>query len=295
MLKTINDLIILTNEHGDLLEAIFHYELKHNQLTKNEMLEKMTCQLEIMETSIKKGQNGVVSNSKLTGGAGKQLSDYLKETTTLSGDLITTAMRNAIAVNEVNAAMGIICATPTAGSAGIVPGVLFALDEHYHMSHDEKLRFLFVAGIFGMITANQASISGAEGGCQAEIGSASAMASAATVDYFSKDVNSAAEAYAMTLKNLLGLVCDPVAGLVEVPCIKRNALGASLAIAMADLALAGVKSVIPADEVIAAMAEIGKDLDIKYKETALGGLARSKTALEIEKQLNYQANRKDGR
>ena len=285
MLNTINDLIALTNEKGDLLEVIFDYELKCNQLNKEKMIEKMTKQLSVMEESILLGQKKVVSNSKLTGGAGKQLTDYLKLDTNLSGDLVTTAMANAMAVNEVNAAMGIICATPTAGSAGVVPGVLFALDKHYNLSVDDKLRFLFVAGIFGLITANNASISGAEGGCQAEIGSAAAMASAAVVDYFSKDVKMASEALAMTLKNLLGLVCDPVAGLVEVPCIKRNALGASLSIAMADLALAGVKSVIPADEVILAMAEIGKNLDDKYKETALGGLAQSKTALEIERQL----------
>ncbi len=287
MIKTINDLIQLAETTGDLLEAILVYEEKHNQLTRSEMWEKMDQQLSVMEASVQTGLAGIDSTTGLTGQAGRLMNEYSQTNQPLSGALIASAVRNAVAVNEVNAAMGIICATPTAGSAGVVPGVLMALVEHYHLSRLAQLRFLFVAGIFGLITANQASISGAAGGCQAEIGSASAMASAAVVDYFGGSTAVCAEAFAMTLKNLLGLVCDPVAGLVEVPCIKRNALGASLAITMADMALAGVKSVIPADEVILAMAEIGENLDQKYKETAQGGLAKTKTALAIEKQLQH--------
>src|SRR5699024_5353951 len=155
----------------------------------------------------------------------------------------------AMGTNEVNAAMGIICATPTAGSAGCVPGALFGVKSQLNPTRDHMIRFLFTAGAFGFVVANNAFISGAAGGCQAEVGAAGAMAAAAIVEMAGGTTQQCAEAFAMTLKNMLGLVCDPVAGLVEVPCVKRNAGGVSLAIVSADLALAGVTSRIPCDEV----------------------------------------------
>src|SRR5690606_35254227 len=177
----------------------------------------------------------------------------------------------------VNAARGGICATPTAGSAGCDPGVLFAVKEQLHPTREEMVRFLFTAGAFGFVVANNAFISGAAGGCQAEVGSAGAMASAAIVEMAGGTAQQSADAFAITLKNMLGLVCDPVAGLVEVPCVKRNALGSSQAIVSADLALAGVTSRIPADEVVGAMYRIGRSMPSALRETAEGGLAATPT------------------
>lgn len=196
-----------------------------------------------------------------------------------------TAVRNAIAVNEVNAKMGLICATPTAGSAGVVPGVLMSIRERLELSHEQQLEFLFTAGAFGLVMANNASISGAEGGCQAEVGSASAMAAAALVCAKNGTPHQAAQAVAITLKNMMGLICDPVAGLVEVPCVKRNALGSSQAFISADMALAGIESVIPPDEVVAAMYQVGRQMPSIFKETAEGGLAATPTAKRLTKEI----------
>src|SRR5699024_823184 len=190
---------------------------------------------------------------------------------------VLDAASKAMATNEVNAAMGVICATPTAGSAGCVPGVLFAVKEQLQPTREEMVRFLFTSGAFGFVVANNAMISGAAGGCQAEVGSAGAMASAAVVEMAGGTPEQSAEAFAMTLKNMLGLVCDPVAGLVEVPCVKRNAGGSSLAVVSADLALAGVTSRIPCDEVIGAMYKIGQTMPVELRETGEGGLADTPT------------------
>ena len=181
--------------------------------------------------------------------------------------------------------MGLICATPTAGSAGVAAGVLSALNDERHLTLEQQLNFLFTAGAFGLIIANKASISGAAGGCQAEIGSASAMASAALVEVCGGTPEQSAQAAAITIKNMLGLICDPVAGLVEVPCVKRNALGASQAFISADMALAGITSVIPPDEVVETMHRVGMQMPSIFKETAEGGLAASKTGKEIMERL----------
>ncbi len=187
-----------------------------------------------------------------------------------------------MATNEVNAAMGIICATPTAGSAGVVPGVLFGVEHKLKPTEEQKLAFLFTSGAFGFVVANNASISGAAGGCQAEVGSATGMAAAALVELAGGSPKQSAHAMAIALKNMLGLVCDPVAGLVEVPCVKRNAAGASLAITAADMALAGIESRIPCDEVIEAMYRIGQTLPESLRETGEGGLAATPTGRKLE-------------
>lgn len=288
MITSIKQLIQEVEKENDLFEVILQHEETEGFLSRSDMLLKMRKQLAVMESSVKQGIQGVESVTKLSGKDAQKLDEYLSAHNPLSGSFIATAVRNAIATNEVNAAMGLVCATPTAGSAGVVPGVLFALKQHFKATEDEMVRFLFVAGMFGLITANNASISGAMGGCQAEIGSASAMASAALVDFFKGDIYQVVDAFAMTLKNMLGLVCDPVAGLVEVPCVKRNALGASQAIVSADMALAGVQSRIPADEVIQAMYQIGLEMDPKYKETGDGGLAATATAKQLSTQILNQ-------
>ncbi|MGB8000850.1 MAG: L-serine ammonia-lyase, iron-sulfur-dependent, subunit alpha, partial [Anaerobacillus sp.] len=227
----------------------------------------------------------VRSHSGLTGGDAVLLQNYMKTGNSLSGHTMLDAVSKAIATNEVNAAMGTICATPTAGSAGVVPGTLFAIREKVNPTEEQMVRYLFTSGAFGFVVANNASISGAEGGCQAEVGSATGMAAAAIVELRGGTPEQSSHAFAIALKNMLGLVCDPVAGLVEVPCVKRNAMGASNALVAADMSLAGIKSRIPCDEVIDAMYKIGQTMPSALRETAQGGLAATPTGRELEAKI----------
>lgn len=285
MINSMADLIQYSKKYDSLSEAIIHFEMFNSGESYEFIWNIMHSQLEVMRKSVEQGISGVNSPTGLTGQDASRLNNYLEKTEPLSGTLIAKASRNAIATNEVNAAMGIICATPTAGSAGVLPGVLMSLVEQFNLSVEEQIRFLFVAGGIGYVIANNASISGAEGGCQAEVGSASAMSAAAIVDYMGGSVEMAVEACSMTIKNMLGLICDPVAGLVEVPCVKRNALGAAQAIVSADLALAGIRSRIPADEVIETMYQVGLEMPSKFRETGKGGLAATPTAQALEKEI----------
>ncbi|MEW6622004.1 MAG: L-serine ammonia-lyase, iron-sulfur-dependent, subunit alpha [Bacillota bacterium] len=200
-------------------------------------------------------------------------------------DRLSKVCARALAVSELNAAMGRIVAAPTAGSCGILPAVLATVGEDINSTDDEIVDALFVAAGIGIVIAERASISGAEGGCQAECGSAAAMAAGAVVYLYNGAPEQVFHGAALALKNTLGLVCDPVAGLVEVPCIKRNAILAVQALAAADLALAGVKSAIPPDEVIDAMGEIGRCMPAIYKETALGGLAATPTGIKLKERI----------
>lgn len=198
--------------------------------------------------------DGVFSPTGLTGGDAVKIKNYRENRKTLSGDLMVLGIQSAIGVNEVNAALGAICATPTAGASGT-------------------------------IVANNACISGAYGGCQAEVGSASAMAAAAAVEAAGGTPQQSSEAFSTALQNLLGLVCDPVAGLVEIPCVKRNAIGATNALAAADIALAGVKNIINADEVIEAMYRVGRQMPRELRETGLGGIAATPTGIAIKNKI----------
>jgi L-serine dehydratase len=238
-----------------------------------------------MEEAVARALEGVTSVTGLTGNDAVLMTDYIRSGKSLAGDLILDAVAKAIGTNEVNAAMGRICATPTAGSAGVVPGTLFAVKERLEMDRDAMVRYLFTSGAFGFVVANNASISGAAGGCQAEVGSATGMAAAAIVEAAGGTPEQSATAFAIALKNMLGLVCDPVAGLVEVPCVKRNAMGGANAIVAADMALAGITSRIPCDEVISAMHEIGQMMPTALKETARGGLANTPTARRLERNI----------
>jgi L-serine dehydratase len=197
------------------------------------------------------------------------------------GPVVANAVANAIAVSEVNASMGRIVACPTAGSCGIVPGAIFAIRDFLDCNEDILVRALFTAAGIGQVIAEQATVSGAVGGCQAECGTAAAMAAAAVTEMLGGTPEQSSQAMALALKNMLGLVCDPVAGLVEVPCVKRNGFAAVHALVAAHMALAGIKSVIPADEVIAAMYQIGLDIPRSLKETSEGGLAKTPTALAL--------------
>ena len=285
MFHSIEELIVQSKNYDSVAALMIATEIALTGRSREEILQLMERNLTVMEQSIIEGVAGVTSVTGLTGGDATRMNDYLLAGEFLSGKIILNAVRNAIAVNEVNAKMGLVCATPTAGSAGVVPGVLMACREPLGLTRAQQLNFLFVAGAFGLVMANNASISGAEGGCQAEIGSASAMAAAALVWAKGGSAEQSAQAVAITLKNMMGLICDPVAGLVEVPCVKRNALGSSQAFISADMALAGIKSVIPADEVIAAMYQVGRQMPAIFKETAEGGLAMTPTAQRLTKEL----------
>ncbi|MGM0142321.1 MULTISPECIES: L-serine ammonia-lyase, iron-sulfur-dependent, subunit alpha [unclassified Enterococcus] len=290
MFYTIEELVIESKNYPSVAEMMIAIEAENTGRSREQILAIMEKNLVVMEQSVAEGVAGVKSVTGLTGGDATRMNDYLAAGDFLSGETILQAVQNAIAVNEVNAKMGLICATPTAGSAGVVSGVLMAVRERLALTRAQQVDFLFTAGAFGLVIANNASISGAEGGCQAEIGSASAMAAAALVCAKGGTPHQAAQAVAITLKNMMGLICDPVAGLVEVPCVKRNALGSSHAFISADMALAGIESVIPPDEVVLAMYQVGRQMPSIFKETAEGGLAMTPTAQRLQAEI-LEANR----
>ena len=270
---------------GNVAELMIATEIELSGRSRYEIIQLMTKNLEVMKASVQKGLSKETSRSGLTGGDAKKLDDYIKKGKTLADLTILSAARNAIAVNEHNAKMGLVCATPTAGSAGCLPAVLTTAIDKLGLTETEQLQFLFTAGAFGLVIANNASISGAEGGCQAEVGSASAMAAAALTMPAGGTAQEASQAICFVIKNMLGLICDPVAGLVEVPCVKRNAMGASFAFVAADMALAGITSKIPVDEVIDAMYQVGSSLPTAFRETAEGGLAATPTGRHLAKEI----------
>lgn len=293
MFRNVAELVELAEKnHVKIAEIMIRQEIEVSGRSREDIIAQMDNNLAVMERAVERGLNGVKSHSGLTGGDAVLLQNYINSGKSLSGNLLLDAVSKAVATNEVNAAMGIICATPTAGSAGVVPGTLFAVKEKLNPTRMEMIEFLFTTAAFGFVVANNASISGAAGGCQAEVGSASGMAAAAIVEMAGGTPKQSAEAFAITLKNMLGLVCDPVAGLVEVPCVKRNAMGASNAITAADMALAGVTSRIPCDEVISAMYAIGQTMPSALRETAEGGLAATPTGRRLEEEIFGKPKRK---
>lgn len=286
MFKNAAELVFQAEERKlKLYELMIEQEIQQTGSTRVEILERMNQQFQVMKRAAAKGARGVQSYSGLTGGDGKRIHDYIQKGNFLTDQTLLSAACYAVSTNEVNASMGIICATPTAGSCGVLPAVMLAVQEKLGKSDEEIVLHLFTAGAFGYVIANNAFISGAAGGCQAEVGSASAMAAAAATELAGGTPTQAAHAMAMAMKNMLGLTCDPLAGLVEVPCIKRNAAGASNALLAADLALAGVESKVPWDEVIGAMYQIGLAMPVSLRETALGGLAATETGKEWKKRL----------
>lgn len=276
-----------TSKNLPISELVIQAECKDMNVSRNDVWRKMKHNLDTMRLAVSRGAHGigVYSKTGLTGGDAVKIKDYRKSRKTLSGDMIMSAVQSAIATNEVNAAMGVVCATPTAGSSGTLPGVLFTLEKRLELDEEQLVRFLFTAGGFGMVIANNACIAGATGGCQAEVGSASGMGAAAAVEVAGGTPKQSANAMAIAISNLLGLVCDPIAGLVEVPCINRNAIGASNALISADMALAGCESMIPADEVISAMDKVGKNMPESLRETGIGGLAGTPTGQEIRMRI----------
>ena len=258
------------------------------EITENVLMQRMQEYLDVMRGAIDYGLTGVRSTSGLAGGDGLRLKNWhstAQNKNSILGPLTAKAAAYALAANEANAAMGRICAAPTAGSSGVLPAVLFSISEERGSTQEALALALISGGAIGMVIASRASLSGAEGGCQAECGSAAAMAAGAAVDLLGGTPQQVGNAVALALKNLLGLVCDPVAGLVEVPCVKRNAGATMIALLAADMALAGIKSVIPVDEVIDAMAAIGRSMPDALRETGRGGLAATPTGLECAERI----------
>ncbi|WP_214308012.1 L-serine ammonia-lyase, iron-sulfur-dependent, subunit alpha [Staphylococcus aureus] len=262
-------------------------EMELSGKSRDEVRAQMKQNLDVMRDAVIKGTtgDGVESVTGYAGHDAAKLRDYNETHHALSGYEMIDAVKGAIATNEVNAAMGIICATPTAGSSGTIPGALFKLEKTHDLTEEQMIDFLFTSALFGRVVANNASVAGATGGCQAEVGSASAMAAAAAVAIFGGSPEASGHAMALAISNLLGLVCDPVAGLVEIPCVMRNAIGSGNALISADLALAGIESRIPVDEVIEAMDKVGRNLPASLRETGLGGLAGTPTGEAIKRKI----------
>ena len=290
---TINELVETAKENGiSVGEAVLKDQAAQMEQTEEHLLAQMEESLQVMEKAVESGMDpGLRSTSGLTGGDAWKMMKYGK-TGGMTGSFMTGAMARALAVSEYNAAMGKIVAAPTAGSCGIMPGCLVSVMKERGIAREKILRGMFTAAGFGMVIAKRASVSGAQGGCQAECGSAAAMTAAALTEIMGGTPQQAAAACAIALKNQLGLVCDPVAGLVEIPCIKRNVAGIMIAFSSADMALAGITSRIPADEVVDAMKEVGDSLPCALKETAQGGLANTPTARRMRESVFGTQNAK---
>ncbi|GAB6088003.1 L-serine ammonia-lyase, iron-sulfur-dependent, subunit alpha [Alkaliphilus crotonatoxidans] len=261
-------------------------EMEATGLTADEILEKMRVSLEIMKNAVKMGlEEEIKSVSGLIGGDAKKIYNRHGREKSVCGSLMSRAISRSMAVLEVNAAMGKIVAAPTAGSSGILPGTLITIVEEFNLSEEALLNGIITASAIGFIISKNATVAGAEGGCQAETGSAAAMAAGAIVEMMGGTPEEALHAAAIALKNVLGLVCDPIAGLVEAPCEKRNGIGAANALISAEMALAGVKSIIPFDEVVESMYRVGRCLPFELRESALGGLAATPTGQKIKKEI----------
>ena len=274
-----------TNE-CPISEIMLIREETFTERTRKDIINQMGKTWQIMKESAHSSvENPKHSIGGLIGGEAKLLSEHLSSGKSICKDPLSRAITYSMSILETSASMGLIVAAPTAGSAGIVPGLLLALQETYDFSDNDIIRVLFNAGAVGCLAMRNATVAGAVGGCQAEVGAASAMAAAALTQLRGGTPAMCANACAMALSNLMGLVCDPVAGLVEVPCVHRNVVGAVNALSCADMALAGIECRIPADEVIDAMAEVGATMDDSLRETGAGGLAATPTGKAIAARL----------
>ena len=274
--------------HCTISEVVLEYEMESTEKSRVELLEQMLGNWRVMKNSV---LEGMAKQEATMGGLVKGSASIVEAASAakrISEDRLSKTVLRALAVAELNASMGLIVAAPTAGSCGILPAVLVTAQEEKNYPDDKIVMSLFTAAGIGLVLAKNASIAGAEGGCQAECGSAASMAAGALTELAGGTVNQVAEAVALSLKNVLGLTCDPVGGLVEVPCIKRNSFLAVNAIVASDLALAGIRSVIPVDEVIGAMKETGELMPLALKETAQGGLAATPTGKVIGKKLQEE-------
>ena len=286
-IPSIDYLLDETAKNGQSIWQVVLREEQADSGDSQEMiLERALHTYEVMKNAAMSGiASDMKSVSGLTGGDAATYYNYLRNHKSLLGSMESKAVAYALGTSGYNAAMGVVVACPTAGAAGIVPGVLIAAQEEYGFSDREAVYGLLTASAIGGVVATRATISGAAGGCQAECGTAAAMAAAALVEVMGGSARQCVDAAALALKNCLGLACDPVAGLVEVPCVKRNGVYAVMAISAADMALAGIRSFIPLDEVIDAMYQIGCSMPSCIRETAEGGLAATPTGVAARRRL----------
>ncbi len=277
-------LTICRVEQIPISEAAIYAELDREEMDRQGIMDEMRKNLQVMRESIREGlEEQQVSITGLMGEDADKLMAFSE--TAIMGPELSRIVAASMAVTEVNASMGRIVAAPTAGASGILPGVLIEYGDTHDLSEKQLIRGLCNAGAIGLIIAHNASIAGASGGCQAETGTAAAMAASALTELRGGTPEMCLHAAAIALKNVMGLVCDPVAGLVECPCIKRNAIGAANAVLCSDMAMAGIESVIPFDEVVTAMRNVGRMMNPDLRETARGGLAATPTALKITEKI----------
>lgn len=272
-------------ENKELWEVICEEDTIECRISFDECFEKMKAMYRSMKETDIRYEGSLKSASGMVGGDGEKMHHYNRNRNNICSDYTSLVMEKALKTAESNACMKRIVAAPTAGSCGVIPAILISYEECFHEEEDRLVRALFVCAGIGMIIAENASIAGASGGCQAEIGTAAAMASGGLVYLMGGNNEQIASAVAITLKSMLGLVCDPVCGLVEVPCIKRNVSGCMIAISSSQMAMAGIKSVIPTDEVIDAMRRVGDQMPECLRETAKGGLATTETAINISNKI----------
>ena len=276
------------SENQDICDVIIHSDCVDRGVTKEASFEKMRA----LYAAIRRAKAGydpqLRSASGMVGGDGAKMRAYVQSGKTICGDYIGQVIAQALEMGESNACMKCIVAAPTAGSCGVLPAVLLPYQEREKLNDDTMVRAMYVAGAIGQVVAAKASIAGAAGGCQAEIGTASAMGAAALCYLGGGDAQAVCHAAAIAIKSMLGLVCDPIAGLVEVPCVKRNAAGAMIAMSSADMALAGIRSAVPPDEVILAMREVGDKMDVSLKETGVGGVAGTPFGQKIAEEMGIQ-------
>ena len=275
----------MAEEGKPFWEIVLETDMEERQVTRNQSMAKMLTMWQAMSDAADSYTGRRRSVSGLVGGDGMKMRQYNLRGEAMTGGYVSEVIAEALSMAESNACMGRIVAAPTAGACGVLPAVLLPLCKYEELSQHQLLEALYVASGIGAVIAYRACIAGASGGCQAEIGTASAMAAGALVALRGGDGQQIGHAVAMALKNLMGLVCDPVAGLVEVPCVKRNVIGAVNAVSVADMAMAGITSQIPVDEVIDAMGEVGRRMPVEFRETALGGLAATPTGVAIQEKM----------
>ena len=277
--------LVTASENRDICDVIIESDCVDRGVTQAESLEKMRG----LYAAIRRAQRGydpkLRSASGMVGGDGEKMRAYVQRGKTICGDYIGGVIAQALEMGESNACMKCIVAAPTAGSCGVLPAVLLPYQQREGLSDEAMVRAMYVAGAIGQVVAAKASIAGAAGGCQAEIGTASAMGAAALCYLGGGDAHAVCNAAAIAIKSMLGLVCDPIAGLVEVPCVKRNAAGAMIAMSSADMALAGIRSAVPPDEVILAMREVGDKMDVSLRETGVGGVAGTPFGQKIAEKM----------
>ena len=296
--NTGKELLEQTKKHKmPISEVVLNYESEFSNISTAEVKEKMKERIDVTKKAIKSGlENPQESVSGMSGQSTSKLKKVVEKKLDkmTTGEIPIKAMMYALAITEHNASMGRIVAFPTAGASGVVPATVLATAETFGHSKDDILKAMFTASGIGLIIAQNATLSGAKGGCQAEVGSATAMAAAAVTEMRGGTPKQCLHAAALALKNKLGLTCDPIGGMVEVPCIKRNALATVHSLGASDLAMAGVESFVPFDQVVKTMSRIGSLISPKLRETSLGGLAITPTGKGVERKLGIKISGKNG-